>query len=211
MLPGSRRSEGGPLSCFLPLFSWLRAGAGCSPRRASHFCLRAKVTKKRLECGGTRQNSAARRRRSVRTTAASQWFHKRKVRHIASLVPVNLATSRDMVRESRADFDFVSVGLGSRMLERACEAKRAVELVATTPRQPLRRDAKAQTVFPYGKASQQSMRGCIGAPKRLTNRSRTRLRTRPKTNKPRIQKKRGLFRVRTKDYQFAAAWDSSMQ
>ena len=76
-----------------------------------------------------------------------------------------------MVRESRADFGFVLIGLGSRMLERACEAKWAVELVATTPRQPLRRDAKPQTVCRYGKASQQSMRGCIAASKRLTKRS----------------------------------------
>ena len=58
-----------------------------------------------------------------------------------------------------------------RMPERAYEAQRASELSATTPRQPLRRDAKTQTVFVYGKASQQSMRGCIGASKRFTHRS----------------------------------------
>ena len=42
----------------------------------------------------------------------------------------------------------------------------------TTPIQPFRRDAKPQTVLSYGKASQQRMKGCIGASKRLANRSR---------------------------------------
>ena len=144
--------------------------AGCSPRRASNFSLaREKSPKARL-------NAGARGRTQLRAGGAPfgqpprvSGFIRGVSRHIASLVPVNLATSRDMVREWRADFDCLFIGLGSRLLERTYEAKRAVELVAPTPRQPLRRDAKPQTVFVYGKASQQSMRGCIGVSKRATN------------------------------------------
>ena len=95
---------------------------GVRPGGRVTFCLRQKVTKNRFSIPAA-ELTASPGGLSVRTTAASQNFHKRKVRHIASLVPVNLATSRDMVRESRAEFGFVFIGLGSRMLERACEAK----------------------------------------------------------------------------------------
>ena len=129
---------------------------------------------------------------SVRTTAASQCFHKRCV------------TAHRFAR-ARSSRDFARCWCASRMPVWALvlywswfplagaglRSEAGLWLVATTPRQPLRRDAKPQTVFVYGKASQQSMRGCIGAPKRLTNRSRKGFVPPQNRQKPR-DKTRGL-------------------
>ena len=73
---------------------------GVPPGGGVTFCLRQKVTKKRLECGGTRQNS-------LRAPEGSPFgqpprvsgFIRGVIRHFALLVPVDLATSRDVVRE----------------------------------------------------------------------------------------------------------------
>ena len=79
---------------------------GLAPAGES-LLLARKSNQKALGMRGHAAELTLRRRRAVRATAASQWFHKRKVRHFALLVPVNLATSRDMAREWCAEFDLV--------------------------------------------------------------------------------------------------------
>ena len=138
---------------------------GVRPGGRVTFCLRQKVTKKRFEFGVTRQNSAASPGGlSVRTTAASQWFHKRCV----TALRVARAASRDFARCLCAS----SVPNLTWFFGAGLRSEAGVRTVTPTASQPLRRDAKAQTVCRYGKASQQSMKGCIGASKRMTNRSR---------------------------------------
>ncbi len=112
---------------------WLLTGAGNSARRRSNFSLaREKSPKARLKCGGTRQNSAASPEGlSVRTTAASQRFHKRCV---TALRFARARQSRDFARYgAQADRRFAALVLKHRHFRRDACASAAASQNAAAP------------------------------------------------------------------------------
>ena len=123
----------GRLFDFLILLGGCLRVPGIPPGGGVTFCLRQKVTKNRFEY--PRQNSASRRRRSVRTTAASQNFHKRCV----TALRVARAASRDFARcFCASSVPNLTWFFGAGLLSEA-----GLWLVATTPRQPLRLGVEA--------------------------------------------------------------------